>query len=465
MSPPAAVPLAQLGEIVGADNLTAESEPLARLEIDGLRPAVAVRPGSAEEVAEVIQFASAEKLAVVPVGAGTKLGMGAPPRRYDLAIEMTRLNRVLAYDAGDLTLSVGAGMRLSDAQRLLAEKGQFLPLLVPFYHQATIGGTVATNVDSPLRQAYGTARDFILGAELVTGEGARAKSGGRVVKNVAGYDLHKLMVGALGTLGIITSVNLKTFPVPPASRGFLAAFPTEAGALELRRRIVHSPLTPVTLDVFSPEVARIFARATPRTRESLPLPGPWLSTSQWSLAAGFSGNERVLERHARDLSRLAAEAGASSTFVLGEEERPSVWGRLREFVPLMLQSSPCATVLRIGLLPAQQRELLAATQQITKRRTVPCAVLARAVGTVYLALLPATEEASTVDRLAQACSELLQASRPCGGHGVIGWCPSELKRRVEIWGAPRDDLKLMQKLKRVFDPQGVLSPGRYLGGI
>ena len=139
---------------------------------------------------------------------------------------MTRLNRVLAYDPGDLTLSIEAGVPLCDVQRTLAEHGQFLPLEVPFMNRTTVGGTIASGVDSPLRQFYGTARDYILGLEFVTGEGIAAKSGGRVVKNVTGYDIHKLLAGSLGTLGVITRINLRTFPRPSNTRGFVASFET-----------------------------------------------------------------------------------------------------------------------------------------------------------------------------------------------------------------------------------------------
>ncbi len=124
--------------------------------------------------------------------------MGAAPRQYDLALDLTRLDRVIAYDPGDMTLSVEPGIPLRRIESALAEHRQFLPLVVPFMDRATVGGTIASGVDSPLRQFYGTARDYVLGIEFVTGDGASAKSGGRVVKNVSGYDLHKLMIGALG---------------------------------------------------------------------------------------------------------------------------------------------------------------------------------------------------------------------------------------------------------------------------
>jgi glycolate oxidase FAD binding subunit len=465
MSSPATSLLTRLEELVGATNVLAETEQLAGYKVDGLRPAAVVRPGSAEEVAQVVRFAAAEKLAVIPVGARTKLGIGAPPRRYDLAVDMTRLDRVLAYDPGDLTLGVEAGIGLAKLADVLAEHRQVLPLAVPFTNQTTAGGTLASDVDTPLRQFYGPARDYVLGMEFVTGEGALAKSGGRVVKNVTGYDLHKLLIGALGTLGVLTRINFRTFPRPPASRGFLASFPEPGSALELRHRIAQSPLTPATLEILSPEVAQVFARSTPATLGSLPLPGPWFPTSHWLLAAAFAGNERVLERYAKDLTQMAEQAGATNSIVLGDDERPLVWGRLREFIPLMLESSPAATLIHIAVLPTRLGEILAQAQQIAERHALPCAALARGVGVAYVALLPPPRDAATLGRLAQACTSLFEVSGSVGGHAMVQWCPTELKSQVNVWGPPRDDFALMQRLKKAFDPQGILSPGRFVGGI
>src|SRR5262249_51662160 len=152
---------------------------------DGKVPSAAVRPGTAGEVAEVVKFAAAEKLALIATGARTKLRIGLPPRAYDVAVDLTRMDRVVACDPGDLTVAVEAGIPLHKLSATLAEHRQFLPLAAPYVDRATVGGTVATGVDTPLRQFYGTARDYLLGVEYVTGEGVQAKSGGHVVKNVS----------------------------------------------------------------------------------------------------------------------------------------------------------------------------------------------------------------------------------------------------------------------------------------
>ena len=205
----------RLEDLVGAGRVLADAASLAAYEVDGQRPSAALLPGSVPETAEILRFASAERRAVIPVGGKTHLGIGMPPQRYDLALDLSRLNRLLAYEPNDLTLGAEPGITYAELDRQLREKGQFLPLAPPLAERATLGGIVAAAADTPLRYGYGTARDFLLGIEFVTGEGVISKSGGRVVKNVTGYDLHKLFVGSLGTLGVITRLNFRTFPLPP----------------------------------------------------------------------------------------------------------------------------------------------------------------------------------------------------------------------------------------------------------
>lgn len=465
MSTAARILPSRLGDIVGPEHFSTDPAELAKNSVDGIEPSAVARPGTAEEVADLVRLAAAEKLAIIPVGARTKLSIGMPPSRYDLAIDMTRLNRIAAYDPGDLTLGVEPGCKLADLQKTLEQHNQALPLAVPYTFETTVGGTISSGVDTPLRQFYGTARDYVLGMEFVTGDGAPTKSGGRVVKNVTGYDLQKLMIGALGTLGIITRINFKTFPLPRQSRGFLAFFADAAGALGLRQRIAQSPLTPLTLEILSPELAQIFAQRSPSTVPDAPAPGAWFSTALWVLAAAYAGNDQVLDRYARDLARMATETGAADSVILGDAERPTVWWRLREFIPLMLESSPAATIVKFSVLPGHFSALLEQTGRIAERYELPSATLLRGSGIVYLALLPRARNENSLHRLALACAEIFQASPTAEYRTMIPWCPVELKRAVNVWGPPREDSKLMQKLKAVFDPQNIFSPGRFVGGL
>src|SRR6266403_4988905 len=224
--------------------------------IDGLVPAAVAKPVSGEEAAEVVRFAAREKLAVVPVGARTKLSIGATPIRYDIALDMSAVNQISQYDPEDLTVSVCAGLSLAKLNAALLDHNQFLPLLVTYYSQATIGGAIASGIDSPLRQTYGTARDFLLGAEFIDGTGAFVKSGGRVVKNVTGYDLHKLLIGSLGTLGAITRLNFRTFPLSESYGHLVSAFSSVDSIVRLQAMVSRSPLAPSSFDILGPEAAQ-----------------------------------------------------------------------------------------------------------------------------------------------------------------------------------------------------------------
>ncbi|MGH9776261.1 MAG: FAD-binding oxidoreductase [Candidatus Acidiferrales bacterium] len=466
MNAPAKILPSRIAEIVGTANLICDDEELAAYEVDGMLPGAAARPGTSEEVAELARFAAAEKLAIFACGARTKLSMGMPPERYDLAVDMTRMNRIAAYDPGDLTLGVEAGIGLAQVAKELEEHGQFLPLAVPWTAATTVGGTIASGVDSPLRQFYGTARDYVLGMEFVTGEGVLTKSGGRVVKNVTGYDLHKLMIGALGTLGIITRVNFKTFPLPHASRGFLAAFATAEAALGMRRSVSRSAVPLLTLEILSPELAKIFATRSPTTLGvALEEPGAWFPQDKWIVAAAYGGTERVLERCESELKKIAAECAAEDVAVLGDNRRPKVWGRLRECFAMLQECSPATTIFKISALPAEVQRFLPELKRAAEACQLAHATLVRGVGIIYFALLPEESRDEAMERLELAARDIFDRCTALGASAIIPWCPLELKKRVNIWGAPRADFALMQKVKQVFDPRGLFSPGRFAGGL
>jgi len=451
----------RLAEIAGAAGVISDPAQIAAYQIDGKTPAAVVRPGSSEEVAEIVKFAAAERLAIVPVGSRTKLGIGMPPRKYDLALDMTRLDRVVAYDPGDLTLSVEPGITLRKLAGVLGEHRQFLPLAVPFMDRATVGGTIASGVDSPLRQMYGTARDYVLGMEFVTSEGVVTKSGGRVVKNVTGYDLHKLMIGALGTLGAITKINLRTFPMPRMARAFLATFRWANGACEFRHAIARSHLRPQSIEIIAARDSSLL-RLDDR-------PGPLFENGRWSALISAAGEPGVLERYRRELETLArgADRNALESFAeLGEAEQERLTSYIRELPALAASASQPAAILKISALPKSLTGLAEGIQSVALRHDIPWAVMMRGVGVTYLALMAPDRSAESLRRLKDACST---AMRSCAerqwGRGVLLWCPAEFKRELNVWGEFSSDFALMQKLKNVFDARGIFAPGRFVGGL
>ena len=452
--------LNRLDDVVGGEHVSMDDAQLHRREVCGIAPSAVVRPADADQVAEILRFAASEKLAVIPMGGGTKLGIGAAPARYDVALDLSRMNRVLAYDPHDLTLGIEPGVRIEDLLRTLAEQRQFLPLAVPFLDGATIGGIVATNSSSPLRHAYGAVRDFCLGMEFVTGDGARAKSGGRVVKNVTGYDLHKLLIGSLGSLGVITRVNFRTFPLLPAQGTFVAAFSAVQDACEFCASIAHSFLTPQVVETADSGAARFLFPAQEAVGSSASRP--------WSVIVSAAGQPSVVEHHARELGRLAHDASALDFNALAETESVTLLTHIREFPRMVWESTPSALIFRINLMPSAVSSLLQDLDKLARGSSFELATLTRAAGIVYAAFAsPAGNEASVV-QYAQLARNVLQlnAEPERNAQAMLEWCPPEVKRLAgDPWGPPRADLPLMRKVKDAFDPQHILSPGRFAGGI
>lgn len=454
MSAVATAALQQIARIVASMNFVSDAPALAAYEVDGMWPAAAARPASADEAAEIVRLAAAEKLAVIASGARTKTRIGAPPVRYDLALDLSRLDRVIAYDPEDLTLSVEAGIRLVDLQKVLGEQGQFLPFAVPFAKSCTIGGVLAANASGPLRQFYGSARDFTLGMEFIDGAGTRARSGARVVKNVAGMDLHKLLIGSFGTLGVITTANFKTFPLPRASGTFVISYARLIDALAMRAALAASALTPQVVEMISPEAAPLLDPG-----------GRQLPAGRWSLAVAAGGEQSVVERHAAELERLAAETRAGNFAALKESEKAGLWEAIREFPANLLVRNPRAVFWKMSVVPGNFAALIAEADCIARENSLPAATLVRAAGIVYLALLPAESDPEMLERLVRASTQLFARSAAQGARAAIEWCPLELKRRISVWGPAGEDFPLMQRVKRVFDPGNILAPGRFVGGL
>jgi glycolate oxidase FAD binding subunit len=467
-----------------ASCLISEPQALAKYAIHGIAPASAAKPRSAQEAAEIVRFAAAEKLAVLPCGNRSKLDLGPPPLRYDIALDLSGLCEIAHYDPADLTLSVDAGLPLAQLNATLFQHNQFLPLLTPYYSTSTIGGAIASGLDSPLRQFYGTARDFLLGAEFIDGTGAQVKSGGRVVKNVTGYDLHKLLIGSLGSLGVITRLNFRTFPAPIAGTcGFIASFPTHEAALALRRRIVESPLSPLTLDVVSPSTARIFATRTPLGPEvpvfsgenhserevSLPLPGDWFDPQHWQLCAAFAGTPEVLDRYTRDLTRFAHDANATNANFLDDSMRPSIWGRLREAIALFREASAAASIFRLSFLPGFQGHAITVLEGVANAAGLTLTLVARASGTMYVGLLPEASgefgngdrlDEGTLEKLSMMAQEIFALVRSRNGDAVMLFVPQALRGMPSVQSVQPRSSSLAPCIKSAFDPGNIFAPGR-----
>lgn len=451
--------IGRLENIAGSEHTIIGDAALSVYQVDGAKPSVSVRPENAQQAAEIVRIALDAKLSIVPCGARTSSSIGMPPAKFDLALDMTRVTGIAHYDPGDLTISVNAGTSLVDLAQRLAGHHQFLPLAVPFSSSATVGGAIASGLDSPLCHFYGTARDFLIGAEFVDGTGALAKSGGRVVKNVTGYDFHKLLHGSLGTLGVITRLNFRTFPVPPSRRGFLATFADETAALKFLKELSVSVLAPTVAEILSPEFVRLFLQ------EQSPVASLKLDTQAWTVCIGFEGDALVCDRYARDLSKIAQSAATQNAVTLHDPAFLSLLAILREAPAAMSRAASQAVVFRFSTLPANLGGLLRALRSFAESSWMPNLVLIRSGTIVYLALLPGDTAEPALKQIAYFWKSVGSLRDKMEFNTSILFCPKEWKRPLNVWAYAAPDLDLHRRVKNAFDPMGIFAPGRFVGGI
>lgn len=376
-----------------------------------------IAPGTPEELAAALSAASSAGQSILLGGRFSKNSMAGPVRPADVTISTRGLARVLQYEPDDLTASVQAGMPWTDFTAMLAAHRQMVPLDPPFASQSTVGGVVASNSSGHRRRLYGTARDLVIGMKFATLEGKVVESGGMVVKNVAGLDMAKLMIGSFGTLAAIAVVNFKLLPVPAVERSFLLSFAGAAEAVEARDRILHSALQPAAVDLFNEGI------------------GGYMGARGWTLAVQAGGNEAVVRRYERELAAL----GSGAAFEGGHEA--ALWGYIREFTPRFLAANPEGAVLRVSCT-------LAAVLKVLEASTGPA--LARAAsGVCYLYYADAAEAA----RVAATAQER-------GWIAVIEHAPEHRKEELDLWPNPGPDFEMMVRIKQMLDPAGLLNRGR-----
>lgn len=451
----------RLESLLGANRIVAAEEELREYAVDGVIPGAIVRPAAETEVVELVRFAVSEGLSLIASGSRSKMDLGMPPARYDIAVDMKCLQGIAHYDAGDLTLSVDAGMPLRLLEKVLADKNQFLPLAVPSYESSTIGGAVASGIDSVLRQQYGTVRDFLIGAEFIDGKGNLCKSGGRVVKNVTGYDLHKLLVGSLGTLGVITRLNFRTFPQPQSFGGFVASFSSPEAAFMFRSSVELRALPVANIELIDPTAAALLREALQKSGAALPVES---DIACWLVCVSYEGNEAVVQRISRELEMLARECRAVEAAELESATDAVLGGVLREAFDWLRWCAPAVALFRITL-PSLSPANLEQLKSIADAASLGGALFLRANGVLYFAVFADQEHLSFIDTLSKVAESVFLSVTARDGCATLLHAPQTLKQRINIWGPKRADFALMEQIKRAFDPNNIFSPGRFVGSL
>lgn len=373
-----------------------------------------IEPATAREVAEILKSASASGNRVITGGSFSKKLMAGPvDSGAHLTVTTARLNRVLQYEPRDLTVSVQAGMPFRALTDLLATNRQMIPLDPMYSEDCTVGGVIASNTCGSRRRQYGAARDFVIGMQFAMMNGRLVETGGMVVKNVAGLDMGKLMIGSFGTLAVITSVNFKVVPVPPAERTFALRFATCGAAMEARDNLIRGPLQPTAIDLLNPAMA---------VEQKL---------TDWTLLLRFSGNQALMERCESEVVKLGEARTGSAGF----------WQDIQNLTPRFLGKYRDGAVVRVS-------GTLDQVGPIMEGLGVP-AIARAGTGVIYAFFI----------RSAAAASWLSQAT-VTGLRAVIEFAPDAARTQLDLWPAPGSDFAMMEKVKRMFDPELLLNRGR-----
>jgi glycolate oxidase FAD binding subunit len=408
---------------------------LAARAVDGVYPCLVCSPANPEEVSAALRVCSEMKAAITPWGGGTAVQIGNLPERVDVIIDLSKLNQVIEHDDANLTAIVQSGITLAATQAVTAGARQFVPFDAPNPQRSTVGGIVAANLNGVRRSCYGSVRDLVIGMKIALPTGEHIKAGGKVVKNVAGYDMCKLFVGSLGTLGIITELTLRLTPLPE-EKATLAASGSLLQLSEFAGEIVDSVLLPSAIVLWKSE--------TSSGSGALPL--------DWQMAVSAEGFAEHVGRHLRDLQLMAERLGLS-TVIYSNAAREKLWAGICDFRLLGHE-----LVFRIMVPRSAVTDLLNGVQDWDSTDYSPAIAADVAAGTIWIG---SNQTKSAAARFAQLRSKAAQHK----GHVVLVSAPADLKRDLDIWGPAPAAFFLMRRIKQQFDPQRLMNPGRFVGRL
>jgi glycolate oxidase FAD binding subunit len=408
--------------------------------VAGVQPTMVFEPVNEVELATALRYADSAGLSVIPRGSGSKLGWGNPPTRADLVLSTARLNRVIEHAWADLTVSVEAGCTIGTLQDTLAQHGQRIAIDPLWPEHATVGGLLSTNDSGTLRIRYGGLRDLIIGATIALPDGTLASSGGKVVKNVAGYDLPKLVTGALGTLGVITRAVFRLHPLPHQVRSFTFVARDAADANRLVLAIQDSKLAHTGLQV------------------------RFNSGAQPEVDIRFDGTEVGLAAQTETLRKLAAPATETHSNDDVWHARQHLFGAARLTASIPVDASPTqdsqpAAIAKFSVLPGSIANTCQQVRDLAEPLNVHWSAVAQGTGLGWIRLGPANTNA-----IQQVLQKLRSQLEPAGFSLVVQYRSSEIPE-IEAWGNPGDALPLMLSVKQQFDVRKTLNPGRFVGGI
>jgi len=428
-----------LREALGAESVLT-GRAVAVYRVGDLEPTAAVRPRDEAGVSRTLALAFRDGLGVVPWGGGAHQSLGRPPRRYDVALDMRRLNRVVAYEPADMTATVQAGIRVADLQQRLAGADQFWSLDPPLADRATVGGIVAVGLAGPLRCRYGGVRDLVLGVRVAHADGTLTKAGSRVVKNATAYNLTKLYAGSYGTLGVLLEATLRLQPRPAAEGGWLVTGGAIEQAHDAATRILGSHLAPNRVEVLDEACTRACGISPP---------GP-------ALIVSFGGVGEAVRDQGESVGSLARSLGVRAVELANPAQ---MWRALQDFPwTEQVSGSPGVTVRwRGSVLPSDCGKAMHAV----RAAVADCGEVAMAA-TASHGALRGVFRATTNDLAAGGVTATRDALAAVGGFLVVMDAPPALAATLDVWGPMSAEVKWMRQIRSAFDERAILNPGRFL---
>lgn len=469
-----------LSEIMDGNLIRTDPVILSRYSVDGHMPKAVVFPARVEQVSEVVRFANREKIALVPWGSGTKMGTGLPPRRLDLVVCTSKLNHLKDVDAANLTITAEAGVKFRDIQARLATEedrcylplnelgteedemicsershsGCFLPVDPPWSKRATIGGIVACNSWGPRRLLYGLPRDLVLGVRFVAPDGRIVGAGGKTVKNVSGYDVSKLMIGSMGTLGILCDITLRLLPLPERMETLVVSFGAFSDAAAFVRSLFGTKLLPAAVEVMNSQGARHMEWAG----------APDVGPGDFVVAVGLEAFEEAVDRMRSEMRDMADRCASKTQWIIQEKEHLRFWLSVSSLEETLTARYPDLVASRLNYPISKWDSIVQDADRILGSGGISYALIAHAgSGVSVISLLLDHTQAMKVD--GEALSKIHGVCREAGGNFVLQKASPELKAYLPVWGEPGQDWAAMKRIKDKLDPSGVMSPGRFLGSL
>lgn len=469
-------------QIVGPLYVKEEPEVLTGHTIDGAAPKAVIFPGEVDEVSGVVHAAAEKGLSMVPRGSGSKMSAGHPPSRMDLVIGMERLNRIVDMDTANLTVTVQAGAPFREVQSILKiqedrcylphedpkqvadeaicsereNRGCFIPLMPPFSETATLGGIIAANSSGPNRLLYGLPRDLVLGVRYVAPDGGVVGMGGKTVKNVSGYDMSKLMIGSMGTLGILCEMTLRLLPLPEQEGTGIFLFEDLAGARQFVEWLLDTALLPAAVEMINAGALNLLAPE-----------GLSASVAEaYAVVTAFEGVQEAVVRMKSETASRARALGANRQTYLERDAHTSFWGAYSNLASRLSSEYPGLLSVKLNYPISCYGDILEGIGTLASAADLDHAVLCHGgSGAARIHFLPDPGDGRDEKKLVTLVEEILERCYARGGNLVVERARPELKGALPVWGRQRDDQAVMQRIKEGMDPAGLFSPGRFVGGI